>query len=292
LKEEAHKKNLAHYKHVRISAVALLKMVMHAHTGTVGRGANPVEIMGMMLGKVVGDTMVVMDAFALPVEGESVFVTATQQCYEYMIQEKTSGEQAGRLENFVGWYHSHPGLGVFLSATDILCHRGLTEPFLAVVIDPVKTGASGTVEIGAYRTYPEHKVPSVPDPDIYVSGRDLGNYADQYYELDIEYFKSRTDTTLLNLLWNRFWVSSLASNALVTNRDYFAKCVGGVAKAMEDAEEDLLRSASGGMMGGLGGKSKGPDRLAKAAQTSTKTTTEQLHGLMTQVVKNSLFNAV
>jgi hypothetical protein len=29
------------------------------------------------------------------------------------------------------------------------------EPWLAVVVDPVRTMASGKVEIGAFRTYPE-----------------------------------------------------------------------------------------------------------------------------------------
>jgi hypothetical protein len=31
----------------------------------------------------------------------------------------------------------------------------LQDPYLAVVVDPVRTMASGKVEIGAFRTYPE-----------------------------------------------------------------------------------------------------------------------------------------
>jgi proteasome lid subunit RPN8/RPN11 len=40
----------------------------------------------------------------------------------------------------LGWYHSHPGLGVFLSGTDIFSHSSFfaSEPwYIAVVIDPV-----------------------------------------------------------------------------------------------------------------------------------------------------------
>lgn len=37
---------------------------MHARSG--GR----LEVMGIMQGKIAGDTMIVMDTFALPVEGE------------------------------------------------------------------------------------------------------------------------------------------------------------------------------------------------------------------------------
>ena len=48
---------------MKISAVALLKMVIHAR-----RGGN-IEVMGLMQGRVDAHTLVVMDSFALPVEG-------------------------------------------------------------------------------------------------------------------------------------------------------------------------------------------------------------------------------
>ena len=38
----------------------------------------------MMLGKVDGATMIVMDVFALPVEGTETRVNAQSQAYEYM----------------------------------------------------------------------------------------------------------------------------------------------------------------------------------------------------------------
>lgn len=53
-------------------------MVMHARSG--GR----LEIMGLMLGKIDGPCMVVMDAFALPVEGTETRVNAQAGAYEYM----------------------------------------------------------------------------------------------------------------------------------------------------------------------------------------------------------------
>ena len=40
--------------------------------------------MGLMLGKVDGPTMIVMDSFALPVEGTETRVNAQAQAYEYM----------------------------------------------------------------------------------------------------------------------------------------------------------------------------------------------------------------
>ena len=67
-----------YFKTVQISALALLKMVMHARSG--GR----FEVMGLMLGKIDGPSMVVMDTFALPVEGTETRVNAQSAAYEYM----------------------------------------------------------------------------------------------------------------------------------------------------------------------------------------------------------------
>ena len=40
--------------------------------------------MGLMLGKVQGDAMIIQDSFALPVEGTETRVNATADAYEYM----------------------------------------------------------------------------------------------------------------------------------------------------------------------------------------------------------------
>jgi COP9 signalosome complex subunit 5 len=68
-----------HFKRVRISALALLKMAMHARSG------GHLEVMGVMQGKVLGDAFVVLDAFALPVEGTETRVNAQAEGYEYMV---------------------------------------------------------------------------------------------------------------------------------------------------------------------------------------------------------------
>lgn len=64
---------------VRISALALLKMAMHAKSG------GNLEIMGMLYGKIQDDTFIVIDAFALPVEGTETRVNAQAEAYEYMV---------------------------------------------------------------------------------------------------------------------------------------------------------------------------------------------------------------
>lgn len=101
-----------YFKDIQISALALLKMVMHARSG------GSLEIMGLLLGKVVDNTMVsnrkksvesndfknnpsslqlVMDAFALPVEGTETRVNAQAQAYEYMTAYIESAKEVGKL---------------------------------------------------------------------------------------------------------------------------------------------------------------------------------------------------
>lgn len=72
-----------YFKRVYISAVALIKMVTHAQSG------GNLEIMGMMQGRVYKNVMVILDSFALPVEGTETRVSAQEQGYEYMVQYTT-----------------------------------------------------------------------------------------------------------------------------------------------------------------------------------------------------------
>ena len=70
------------------------------------------------------------------------------------------------MENVVGWYHSHPGYGCWLSGIDVstqMLNQQFQEPWLAVVIDPTRTVSAGKVDIGAFRTYPkDYKPPDEP----------------------------------------------------------------------------------------------------------------------------------
>lgn len=110
-------KDVNFFKTCRISALALLKMVMHARSG------GNLEVMGLMLGRADAGSMIVMDAFALPVEGTETRVNAQAQAYEYMTQYMDTQKAVGRIENVIGWYHSHPGYGCWLSGIDVETQR-------------------------------------------------------------------------------------------------------------------------------------------------------------------------
>uniref|UniRef100_A0AAA9T0R6 COP9 signalosome complex subunit 5 n=1 Tax=Bos taurus TaxID=9913 RepID=A0AAA9T0R6_BOVIN len=207
-----------YFKYCKISALALLKMVMHARSG------GNLEVMGLMLGKVDGETMIIMDSFALPVEGTETRVNAQAAAYEYMAAYIENAKQVGRLENAIGWYHSHPGYGCWLSGIDVstqMLNQQFQEPFVAVVIDPTRTISAGKVNLGAFRTYPKGYKPPDEGPSEYQTIplnkiEDFGVHCKQYYALEVSYFKSSLDRKLLELLWNKYWVNTLSSSSLLT----------------------------------------------------------------------------
>lgn len=210
--------NSPHYfKSVKISAVALLKMVMHACSG------GTLEVMGLMLGKVVGNSFVVLDSFSLPVTGTETRVNAGQEAESYMVEYVGAVGRLGRKDTVCGWYHSHPGYGCWLSGIDVATeslYQRYQDPFLAIVVDPTRTIAAGRVEIGAFRAYPPDYVPppeagrkyqSVPLAKI----EDFGAHANKYYPVEVSYFKSSLDAKLLDLLWHKYWINTLSSSPLV-----------------------------------------------------------------------------
>ena len=109
-----------HFKRCKISSVALIKMTMHAKSG------DDMEVMGMMQGYVDGETMFIMDVFALPVEGTETRVNAGNEADNFALNYRDACEAEGsRCEFVVGWYHSHPGYGCWLSGIDVQTQQGM-----------------------------------------------------------------------------------------------------------------------------------------------------------------------
>jgi len=278
------------FKDIKISALALLKMVMHARSG------GNLEVMGLLLGKVDANVMVVMDSFALPVEGTETRVNAQAQGYEYMTAYIESAKQVGRLENAIGWYHSHPGYGCWLSGIDVstqMLNQNFQDPFVAIVVDPVRTISAGKVNIGAFRTYPKgYKPPDEAQSEYQTIPlnkiEDFGVHCKQYYALDVSYFKSAMDKQLLDSLWNHYWVNTLSSSSLLTNAEYTTGQIFDLADKLETWDHQMGRGAYA--IGHEGTDKKSEDKLGKATTDSCKITTEVLHGLLGQVIKDRLFN--
>ena len=62
-------------------------------------------------------------------------------------------KQTGRPEMVVGWYHSHPGFGCWLSGVDINTQQSfeaLSDRAVAVVVDPIQSVKGTTDHNGPY----------------------------------------------------------------------------------------------------------------------------------------------
>ena len=83
-----------------------------------GRAGVPMEVMGLMLGEFVDEyTVRVIDVFAMPQSGTGVSVEAVDPVFQTKMLDML--KQTGRPEMVVGWYHSHPGFGCWLSSVDV-----------------------------------------------------------------------------------------------------------------------------------------------------------------------------
>lgn len=91
-------------------------------------------------------------------------------------------------------------------------------------IDPNRTISAGKVDIGAFRTYPENYTPPNVSSSEYQSIplskiEDFGVHANQYYQVEVEIFKSTLDNELLAMLWNKYWVNTLSQSSLISVSD-------------------------------------------------------------------------
>ncbi|KAF1345674.1 COP9 signalosome complex subunit 5 [Delphinella strobiligena] len=278
-----------HFKHVRISAVALLKMVMHARSG------GSIEIMGLMIGYVQQETFIVTDAIRLPVEGTETRVNAHTEADEYIVKYMEDSRQAGQMENAVGWYHSHPGYGCWLSGIDVTTqhtHQSFQDPFVAVVIDPDRTISAGKVEIGAFRTYPDgYKAEGVESTGEGMAAvplakaADFGAHANRYYPLEVSHFKSSLDNTILEALWNKYWVQTLSSSPLFTNRAYVTSQMKDLAGKLDQVRQTTRARTAMSMRPG-GKNDNAMEKIVKAAE---KIASEEKTGLLAAQVKERLF---
>jgi 26S proteasome regulatory subunit N11 len=222
---------------VYISSLALLKMLKH------GRAGVPMEVMGLMLGEFVDEyTVRVIDVFAMPQSGTGVSVEAVDPVFQAKMLDML--KQTGRPEMVVGWYHSHPGFGCWLSGVDINTQQSfeaLSERAVAVVVDPIQS-VKGKVVIDAFRLI---------NPNMMVLGQEprqttsvLGHLQKpsiqalihglnrHYYSIAINYRKNELEQRMLMNLNKKSWMDGL------TLHDYNEHC-----QLNKDTVKDMLSLA-------------------------------------------------
>jgi len=199
---------------VHVSSLALLKMLKH------GRAGVPMEVMGLMLGQFVDDyTINCVDVFAMPQLGSSVSVEAVDPVFQTKMLDML--KQTGRPEMVVGWYHSHPGFGCWLSSTDINTQssfEALNSRAVALVVDPIQS-VKGKVVIDCFRLInpqlvmlgqePRQSTSNVGHlnkPSIQALIHGLNRH---YYSIVIDYRKNELEEQMLMNLHKRNWTCGL-----------------------------------------------------------------------------------
>ena len=200
---------------VHVSSLALLKMLKH------GRAGVPMEVMGLMLGQFVDDyTINCVDVFAMPQSGTSVSVEAVDPVFQTKMLDML--KQTGRPEMVVGWYHSHPGFGCWLSSTDINTQssfEALNSRAVALVVDPIQS-VKGKVVIDCFRLInpqlmmlghePRQTTSNIghlQKPSIQALIHGLNRH---YYSIVIDYRKNELEEQMLMNLHKRTWTAGLS----------------------------------------------------------------------------------
>jgi proteasome lid subunit RPN8/RPN11 len=106
------------------------------------------EVGGMLFGNATSrSTEILGHVPALKAEKEQVSLTFTHEVWEEIIKE---GEAKFPGYKIVGWYHTHPSFGIFLSDYDAFIQQNFfsAKGHLALVVDPI-AGSLGWFDLDA-----------------------------------------------------------------------------------------------------------------------------------------------
>jgi 26S proteasome regulatory subunit N11 len=126
-----------------------------------------------------------------------------------------------RPESVVGWYHSHPGFGCWLSSVDINTQQSfeqLTPRAVAVVVDPIQS-VKGKVVIDAFRLINPQSLMMGQEPRQTTSNLGHLNKPSiqalihglnrHYYSIGINYRKTALEENMLMNLHKHPWTDAL-----------------------------------------------------------------------------------
>ena len=236
---------------IHISGMALLKMLKH------GRAGVPLEVVGLLLGKFVDDyTVQVVDVFSTPQTGTGTSVEAIDEAFQQQMKEHL--KMTGRQEDVVGWYHSHPGFGVWLSNVDInqQIHWERLDPrCIAVVVDPVQS-VRGKVMIGAFRCIGDNPLQAQPmdeprettsfighleKPSIKALVRGLNRL---YYQMPVVYRMSDFEQEMLMSLNRPIWSNGFMTPSFVKRDQENIERMKKMAECAENYRRGILDEES------------------------------------------------
>jgi proteasome lid subunit RPN8/RPN11 len=136
-KSEEEEKKVERIEAIKLHYTALNKILRHGFRFSHPKGERKdwVECMGFLVGDVTEEGVEINDAIPM-VHGNLVEVEFKDEHYSKADEINQSLTDKNWI---VGWYHTHPGHGLFLSAVDKINHAGyqsLNPNAVALVFDP------------------------------------------------------------------------------------------------------------------------------------------------------------
>lgn len=116
--------------YISISRDCKRKVLDHARASEGG------EVIGLLLGRYIDQSLVIEDAIPGKGERDGERIILTGEELAKIADDILSGRVGG---NVIGWYHSHPGRGVFLSDVDVSTQLKLQQfspHVVSMVVDP------------------------------------------------------------------------------------------------------------------------------------------------------------
>jgi proteasome lid subunit RPN8/RPN11 len=107
------------------------------------------EIIGLLLGRLEDDTIIIEDSITGQFSAEPHRVTLPSSTLAKIADQIVSGRMKG---NIVGWYHSHTEGGLFFSETDITSQKKLQQ-FSSLITGMVVDSPTG--QVGYFRVDPQ-----------------------------------------------------------------------------------------------------------------------------------------
>lgn len=243
---------------VHISSLALLKMLIHCRAGI------PLEVMGLMIGQYIDEyTVRVVDVFSMPQTATGQSVEAVDPEYQANMLERL--EMVGRPEKVVGWYHSHPGFGCWLSGEDVQTAQGyeqLTKRSVSVVVDPIQS-VRGNVVIDAFRTIDQQQmaltrldprqttsnIGFLQRPNLQALVRGLGR---SFYSMPVAYRKQASEIHMLLNVHKKSWRDGLKIETATEHERSRNESIASIKNLAQQAERFITSGKDEDLVGNVG----------------------------------------
>ncbi len=147
----------------QVKSVTILGSLLHEMT-KYSKDAIPREAIGLLGGKELRPNELMISKIFFVAEGDEVSVSFSDE--DFKVFEKI-------LENdyyCLGWWHSHPGYGLFLSQTDVNTHIFSFQLHntlsVALVVEPTKIDMNGLAAFKFYQVVREPGTDSFKHQEI------------------------------------------------------------------------------------------------------------------------------